>query len=69
VRKIAACTLLAILALTAAAPTYAKTHLNPEARAAQKRAKQQRKAMRRAAKAQQQAMKNAQKEQRKLAGN
>ncbi len=62
-KRVAACVLLALLTLTPAAPVYARTPLSPEARAAQKRAKAQRKEMQRQAKAQRKELKRQQRNQ------
>ncbi len=54
-RKVAVYLLAICLALTCATPIYAKRHVNPEARAAQKRNKARQKAMKKDIKAKQKA--------------
>ena len=54
-RKVAVCLLPICLTLTCVAPIYAKRHVNPEARAAQKRNKARQKAMKKDIRAKQKA--------------
>jgi len=57
-RKVAVCLLTICLTLTCAAPIYARHHVNPEARAAQKRNKARQKAMKKDIRAKQKAARN-----------
>jgi hypothetical protein len=58
-RKVAICLFAICLALSCATPIYAKHHVNPEARAAQKRNKARQKAMKKDIKAKQKAARSS----------
>jgi hypothetical protein len=65
VKKLTLLLLVTLVSLACTVPTYANRGVNPEARAAQKRAKQQQKAMKKYVKAQKKALKKIQKQERK----